>query len=453
MFDMTTNDEALLWAGLIILLGFAFILIVRMVKKYTSVEDTGKAGVKSLDGFIQNQKEQVCKQKQTAILRDIAIDSDHTWQNASIGEFFKTHMLPCKQGLVFRDVFKSLIQLLDILDKYGVCSSIVQNDIESLQWKRNTLSAKGYGVLSRITLIAHSLGVVKILIKDQKKDNVDYREIMGNLMITGLGHDLGKIPKFHTKPYDKVDHPYISHEILAGILPDSLKSKNMILTAVRDHHFPADGSNPLTVMLKAADHKARVQELQEHAGDLAAIFKATGQGQKIQPKGMPAGKHKGIKHTPVNLDWLDPKELLDRLAEYVNVIDDSKYRAFSFNGLVYIQPELIYDVVTRAGIEKNNFSLLAFGAETRQKNQVVYAVRTLLHDHVPSQIGKDFIGQKYRITTWEGKTLSPGFYLPVKVSAFDIPPSRFEDRKKGTTYSHLLLQSIKYVEVVPRKSA
>lgn len=451
------NFETWICLGCLVCLGFILIQGIRIYLDLTTVRDTGSKGIKEVDRYIETMNQQSLSGHINipAMKQDKeGLPEDKQWQHQTLNQFYKTYVSPNIKGLSNRGVLSSIQQICSFLDQHGDCPSVVANDIEKLRWDENKVNANGYEVLSRISLLDHSINVATILIEDRKNQNIDYREMLGNLLILGLGHDLGKIPKYSTKPYKKMDHPFISQEILSSILPEKLHSKDRILAAVRDHHFPADKSNDLTVILKSADHKARIKEIRENANSLNALLgRLESETEPDKNKQMELFQHK--KNTAVeeiDLSWLDVQQLIARIADHINVVKNNIYRAFSFKGLVYVQPDLIFEITAKLGVENNHFELMAYGNEITQKNHILLAVRTLLDEHIPSQIGKTFIGQKYRIITKDGKSLSPGFYLPIKISAFNILPSVLEDRKKGSTYIHNLLYSIKYVEVYSVKN-
>jgi len=465
MAEWALDISALFWVGLLTCFFFILVKICLIYHGLTTTEDTGFLGTKEADSFIMdlNKKRdnfhidsiKLRERKENAPGRDFlqtAIPDTLRWKDRGLNQFFLKYIKPNRNGLSSRGFLEPLNQILSILDRYGNCPSIVQKDRKSLQRVNNEIDSNGFGALSKISLLEHSLNTAAILIEDRKTGNIDYKEMMGVMLIAGLGHDLGKIPRFSPGGYKTIDHPFISQKILSGILPDKLNSRDMILTAVRDHHFPSRGENGLTAILKSADHKARAKEIQEDAGESGSMLKEPDEKRKDAQNENNEGRKKGNhQYEHIDLNWLDPRHLLDKLSSYINVIKNSKeYRAFSVigDGLVYIQPGLIFEVVTNLGIEKGMVDLIAHGAGRVHKNDVAHAARRLLDKYIPEYVGKNFIGQRYSIITKKGDTLSkPGFYLPIRISAFNIPPSKLEERKKGTTYGHMTLQSIKRLEV------
>jgi len=121
--------------------------------------------------------------------------------------------------------------------------------------------------------------------------------------------------------------------------------------------------------------------------------------------------------------------------------------------MVYVQPDVIFDCVMALAMKHKQFGFAVYSRSRQDRNNVILNVKKLLEKHIHGKIGSTFVGQKYQIVTWEGKRLNPGFYLPIKSSAFSTPPSEIERRKNGVTYAHKILRSIKYVEVFDRKES
>ena len=84
--------------------------------------------------------------------------------------------------------------------------------------------ANVYDLLAKITLLDHSLNVAEQMISSVARAKTrDPEMLMGKILVTALGHDIGKIPGLMDgQPARKGDHPYISYLVL----------KNVILTDV-----------------------------------------------------------------------------------------------------------------------------------------------------------------------------------------------------------------------------
>lgn len=375
------------------------------------------------------------------------------WKNPKITAFQLKHVIPYTKSLKNIGAWEPIHRILRILDENANCPSVRQtyDDIESHEWKNCKEGARCYDILARVSLVEHSLNVAAILIDGKSRQSADYLMQLGRFLILGLSHDLGKIPGIDKKDGYKsreMDHTVSSQRVLMKLLPENFRSRSEILDAVRDHHYTGDGSNPLTKLLKDADQKARQKELQERMADVGFLFDS----DKASEKKIIRQDKRNMRrdYSKIDLEWLDIDNLLEMIGAKINeVTNDRKYEAFSCKatGLVYVQPALIFNCVMRLGMQQKQYGIMTFNTSQERKNHVTYAVRKLLDKHVPNQIGDNFIGQKYRIITQEGKRLNPGFYLPIKISAFKISPEEMEHRKQGVTYSHKILQSIKTVTV------
>jgi hypothetical protein len=354
------------------------------------------------------------------------------WQNESIACFYTEYVAPFSKTLCQLGLLGVVIKILQILEIRGDAPSVCEHDqTDRKRWDER------FRLLAKISVRRHSLNVAAELMCTRQKRDPEFAGLSGRLLVAGLGHDLGKIPYYRGK---ERDHQTASRNILADIIPAGHPSRREILEAIWNHHYARKGSNPIADRLRQADQQARSKEL----AMLRAVKAKSGTMIAVE-KNPEQTKSRGL-----DLSWLTANELLDAVAAQINVVDaKGGYAGFSCprSGLAYIQVEALYQSVVALAMQTDHPEVMAYGGLQGQKNALLLQVRTLLGKAVSDKIGKSFIGQKYRIVTTESRKLNPGLYLPIKIEAFKTPVWEFEARKKGPTYTHRLLQSIKYVEV------
>jgi hypothetical protein len=92
--------------------------------------------------------------------------------------------------------------------------------------------------------------------------------------------------------------------------------------------------------------------------------------------------------------------------------------------------------------------VVAHMATDEKMEALTYAIRKALDEHIPDKlIGAGYIGRKFQIVAGNGDCMNPGFYLPLKISAFTpASPSDIEKRKQGVSF----LRSIREVSIYKR---
>ena len=373
------------------------------------------------------------------------------WLNPEIDIFFKAYVTPYKEILRRINAFEGTRRLLKMLDSQGHCSSIAKKypdsktkigkpDLEADEWM--TRRQEAYEILSKnVSLCEHTLNVATFMIEKRKKESKDFIMEIGRLLFVSLGHDIGKIPSINCINRGE-DHFIISHEILNEILPIDYPSRDEILAAVRNHHYPtATSSNALLKYLKTADHLARQQELKTYGYQIQNL--KTDENRKAIPENVPDKNFP--KYDPVDLTWLDVAQLLEQVGDRINVVKNGEYQAFSHSGIVYVFPVLLARLVCDLAVRAGYTHILAYSANRERMRDLMYAIRQVLDDHIPDDmVGPEFIGRRFQIITKEGRALNPGFYIPLKALSFKMNfSSEIEKRKKDSS----VLQSIRFVNV------
>lgn len=395
-----------------------------------------RLAIRELDCFMAGRKK---KKDPVRILKSGQICTPRpapklVWTHDTVARFYTRHVIPRIEILKAMNLLGTVKTILGILDKHGDCPSVADHGhIERKRW------GERYRLLAEISLREHSLNVATALMEVKEKDDPEFVALTGRVLVAGLGHDLGKIPLFRGKAKD---HPTASRNILADILPADHPSRHEILQAVSNHHFARKAANPITVRLKLADQKARARELER----LRAIPTGAHAADST-----PSGKDpETVACRSMDVSWIKVDELLAAVGAGINVVEaKGAYTAFSCpsSGLVYVQVEALFQTVVALAMRKGHPEVMAWGGSWECKNRLLRRVRTLLGKAISDQVGKEFIGQKYRIVTTDGKKLNSGYYVPIKITAFKTPAWEIESRKKGPSYTHRILQRIKYVEV------
>ena len=380
------------------------------------------------------------------------------WSNPEIDSFYKSYVIPYAEILIQLNAYEGTIKLLKMLDRQGHCSSIAKKypdsktktgkpDLEADEWM--TRRQEAYEILSQnVSLCEHTINVATFMIEKRKKESKDFVMEIGRLLLVSLGHDIGKIPSINCINRGG-DHFIISHEILNEILPADYPSRDEILAAVRNHHYPnVTSSSALLKYLKTADHLARQQELKTYGYQIQNLI--TDEKRKTIPENVPDKNFP--KYDPVDLTWLDVTQLLEQVGDRINVVKNGEYQAFSHSGIVYVYPVLLARLVCDLAVRAGYMHILAYSANRERMEDLMYAIRRVLDDHIPDDmVGPEFIGRRFQIITKEGRALKPGFYIPLKALCFNMNFfPEIEKRKKNSP----VLQSIRFVNVfIPSKSS
>jgi hypothetical protein len=374
------------------------------------------------------------------------------WKHPDIGMFYKGYVEPYTQVLRRIDALDAVVELLALLDDEGHCPSITgrghqpgpadkSTDLEASRWL--SVRHNAYDILHEyVSLREHSLNVASIIVEQRKKEGRDFQMELGRLLIVSLGHDIGKIPGKSTGHAAK-DHCMASRDVLDGILPDGYPSRDEILAAVRDHHFSSASGGALLNHLKTADHKARQMELKKY-GCKATIALPPLKTAASHPTQSDRASQEP-RYASVDLSWLELSQLLQLVAGRINVVEKGKYEAFSHAGIVYVYPRLLAQCACHLAMQAGRMEVVAHMATDEKMEALTYAIRKALNEHIPDKlIGAGYIGRKFQIASGNGDCMNPGFYLPLKISAFTpASPSEIENRKQGVS----LLQSIQSVSI------
>jgi hypothetical protein len=389
-------------------------------------------------------QEETCSDKKVSIQKPEPFEAEYipnqiSWRHKRIHKFYQKHVAPYEKILETSGYLKSVIMLLSLLDTHGNCPSVIQAE----QDHEYQAVANVYDLLARITLLDHCLNVAEQMISEiTRAKTKDPEMIMGKILVTALGHDIGKIPGLMDAQCRKGDHSYISYLVLKNVIFTQPSIKNSpqyedILIAVKSHHFQIQEG--FTYDLRKADQAAREMEAEtlsmhgKSGSDLVRII----QEQKASETGMPGAnlnsKKKGKIPETVDLSWLNLDEFLGRIDPEINRIENNGYfRAFSMNnGLVYIMLSLVSEIViylAKANIHNN---ILVNADSTEKKRRIEFTIKTMLaeKDLIPSFIGKGFSGARFALIDANGKKKMVGIYMPIEARAFLTSLAELEKRK------------------------
>jgi len=363
-----------------------------------------------------------------------------SWRHKRIHEFFQKYVAPYQKILAANGYLKSVIMLLSLLDNHGDCPSVLQAEQDhEYQAVENV-----YDLLAKITLLEHSLNVAEEMIAAVVRAKTkDPEMIMGKILVTALGHDIGKISGLMDgQTSRKGDHPYISYLVLKNIIFTETFTENSrqhedIFMAVKSHHFQI--REGFTHDLRKADQAAREMEAEtlsmqgKPATELMRMIqeKKTSETKISSPNDI--AKKKGKIPETVNLSWLDLDVFLDRIDPEINRVENNGYfRAFSMNnGIVYLMLSLVSETVIQLAKQQNHAEVIVNADTTEKKRSIEYTVKTMLaaKELIPSFIGKGFSGARFALIDANGKKKKVGIYMPVNARAFSKSLAELESRK------------------------
>jgi len=178
-----------------------------------------------------------------------------------IEEYVKPALLAIKNS----GAYAPLLSILNILSEEGMCSSVLGT--------HNELSR----VLSQITIAQHSYFVAYTMLQRFQQSaswEPQLRSTTPQILISGLGHDLGKIPRYSSPCHGRgrYDHAIVSANVVADVFCNHNSSPPwlaMVLQAIRIHHSDYEvKNNYLQKLLRRADWEARMIEARRIKGTI-----------------------------------------------------------------------------------------------------------------------------------------------------------------------------------------
>ena len=311
------------------------------------------------------------------------------------------------QGLLERQqVLGPLVTMIDVLEEYGDCPSVVleaktqDEEVADLYSIRDTLA--------QVNLRDHTHRVTKHGLAELMSHYKDPEPLIPKMLMSCLGHDLGKIPVFRASGiYSMRDHPAISvMKIREYCEKVEIFWIDEVCEAIQGHHRLV--KDAFATLLKVADGRAREEEV-------AYVTKTL-----------------EIKRWD---DWFTTSEFLALLEPLINMggTDSTKkgeWAAVASGGIVYCQTRALYGVVKELARQKKivDIHLLRMSDRDQVLNQLAVALGTA--GVLAESIGEGFSGRRYKLRLKTKKEL-PIYAVPILESAFATTPSSMEQRKTG----------------------
>lgn len=306
--------------------------------------------------------------------------------------FYEECLAPYEEINKTAGIKDELNSILEYLDKYGDCPSIVTNKDDEERMDLEVF----VDILRKVTLKAHSFNVARIALKKLPEYYQDYKNLIPKVLLTALCHDLGKIPELRTSGhYSKADHPLISASKMRSFFEGKDifwidRGSGSVEDTIKNHHRKT--SDQFSGLLKEADAKAR--ELEIELGNKEMKF------QEWE-------------------EWFSLGEFLDRIRIEINVSQANRWNAFSFGSIVYVTPDFLCntarDMVRDRKVldlnvmapSKKEVVLRKVGEELRKAGVLVDTVK------------EGFYGSIYNLRLQQGARKM--MLVPLKIEAFGLP--------------------------------
>jgi hypothetical protein len=415
------------------------------------------------------------------------------FQHPEIAEFHRE--LVQGKAKMGENVRLCIDELLRLLDREGDCPSVVNRNTKEAEAK---LETNVFARLAGLPLYLHSLNVAREMAVRCSQPLMAPKEV-----ITGLAHDLGKLPSYQEPMYCTGDHPLIAPTVLEKIKSfRQLTYAEEVTDAVRQHHR-AQPESDLGKRLKSADQTCRAREI--------ATLLDPGSGTPPDGKG-PSGRRreKGtvresvaevpappiqeppdpppetdgtvtaeetqeanvvvfgafpdpdpdifgangvtderIENTLVPIEWFDPAATLSYLKQFINRMKGGRFFAFSMpDGTVYIQVAFFWMAAKR--LSHNNSKLLAADADIQARRDMMFSMVERLKERkaiATDQMGPGFFMSRFVINP-DSEDPREDNFIPFRAEAFGGSVSTLEARKvhrlreiRQVTAKHLLEKS------------
>jgi hypothetical protein len=377
--------------------------IVRLIDKHIEAEQAKAAKKDEVPPVVPSLAESPPRPRSQPLKRTVRPLPEKPEGLSMKAERFLADVIePHQDGFHSLDLLEIVYDLVLILDEHGFCPSVVQT------LKRHDADAALNGkLLSLVSLDEHSYRVARMMVDlfRENKRGRDCEIMTPGLVIAGLAHDLGKIPAFrerHVERYAMADHPIISAAVIEEIFAS--KRREMLpglREAILNHHRGENQENYLLEYLRKGDARAREEEVRIHSE------RAWQSWEK----------------------WFVPKEYLSFLEPEINIMRGSTCQIFSFKSVVYATPDFLYNKAIAYAKSKNVVDP-AF-VSSRNKPLALKRIVGTIRDHgmLSGNLPSDYYGMLHQIAT--KKFFFKLFLTPLKIEAFDVFPSTFEERKVG----------------------
>ncbi|MDR2151492.1 MAG: HD domain-containing protein [Helicobacteraceae bacterium] len=219
------------------------------------------------------------KQERLAQIEKEVADRTLVVSTEIVGRYIKERLAPylSKFSKVEIEILRFLFNLLEKKGGVPSVASKFKNDYDIKQFEKCNGSKPipvtsdgktSYEILAKYSLRSHSISVASIIIDEVISRTDSYSTSMPRAVIAALAHDIGKIEKsdiasINDEVAKVTDHPYLSGMIIKERFPEYVNIDELVLI-VQEHHLPIDkGASICAAALKAADQKARREEIKE----------------------------------------------------------------------------------------------------------------------------------------------------------------------------------------------
>ena len=310
-------------------------------------------------------------------------------------------IMPYQPVIESQRALEPLLTVVKILEEYGDCPSIVTAGVERDEECTDLYSIRD--TLAKVTLRDHTYRVTELALALLNQTYRDGDLMIPKVLAAALGHDLGKIPRFRaTAAHAMGDHPVVSaiklQECFAGT---SIPWFTEVLDAIKGHH--RIGKDRLGVILRQADGQARVKEM---------ILST----QEMQEKPLDS--------------WCAGPEVLAIVAPRINrPLKGNKWAAFSLKGVVYVTPDALLEAAKELARQKKIVEMGLIRSTDREETLRRLVKIIGAADLLAMEIGEHFYGRPFDIFTKKAGIKQRGYFVPVKLEAFQIAESELESRK------------------------
>ncbi|MDI9561815.1 MAG: HD domain-containing protein [Pseudomonadota bacterium] len=333
-------------------------------------------------------------EKQNAAVSTIEKEKGIYILTAEANKFYTDCIDPHRTVLENRNVLDKVNNLVEIIDRYGDCPSLVIS--KDFKDEESDDLSSIVGLLSKVTAKNHTFRTVRIALKLIKDEYCLPDAYIPSVIIAALGHDIGKFPEYRKgNTYQKLDHPIVSAKVVETILsPKEITWIGGVLEAIKMHHSNTTNNNDTVLMvLKDADSKAREEEV--------------------------AGQSQGLKSKSFD-EWFDVKEYLSIIQPHINVTQtNNKWSAFSHNGVVYLAPEFVYQIANDYAIKKGIINIQLIQRKNFEK--VVKIVVKKLYDckMLTPDMKENWYYRRYVIETQKGNKIPNINLVPIVENNFE----------------------------------
>ncbi len=429
---------------------------------------------------MKKHEEEIAEKVKAEIIENLPEETaaqNIAFQNIRLQSFYEKYIKGKKS--IKPEAYDVIVEIMKLLDEKGSCPSVVQNPVsgDSDDIRRQKIKNE-YDLLSKVTLLDHSLNVAEELLSAHKYSYTT----MARDIIAALGHDLGKIPEFHNNKYATGDHPTISLLILSQITGfKGLPCVESVKDAIKRHH--KSPQQAFSRDLKSADQRAREKELETLMEDSMkesrddsptpepdkpdipqddSNSKPGGDVPNIDPiveharqeKDDDESKKNKVDDSGVNIEWFSPDKMLMLIKKrYLNKTTGNGFDAFSTkNGYVFVQTGRIMDIFREMAEQEGRLQDYDI-VDKEQRRAINLKIVNIMRENgyiAEELVHKGYFGGQFDVkfkpgTFPNGEDVKRGYYTPFYANAFSDDMASLEAMKEG------VLRNVLNVEIAKKK--